>query len=171
MTAYWAHVLPEKMDDTIEILADILRPSLREEDFISEKQVILEEIAMYDDQPFWVLYEHAMERFYGEHPLSHRVLGTKKTVGDMTRDQIADYFSKRYASDNTVFAIAGSFDFNEVVDRISKECSSWTRSTPTRERIRRKSLRDDSELTLPDLGQAYLVMLSEAPGVRRDRIG
>ena len=56
MTAYWAHVLPEKMDDTIEILADILRPSLRQDDFTSEKQVILEEIAMYDDQPFWVVY-------------------------------------------------------------------------------------------------------------------
>lgn len=168
MTAYWAHVLPENMENTIEILADILRPSLREEDFSSEKQVILEEIAMYDDQPFWVLYEHALERFYGKHPLAHRVLGTKKTVGDMTRDQLADYFSKQYASNNMVFAIAGSFDFNEVVDRISKECSNWTPSTPTRERAQRELIHDDSEITLPDLGQAYLVMLSEAPGAESD---
>ena len=168
MTAYWAHVLPEKMDDTIEILADILRPSLREEDFTSEKQVILEEIAMYDDQPFWVLYEHALERFYGTHPLSHRVLGTKQTVDDMTRDQLADYFLKRYASDNTVFAIAGSFDFDDVVDRISRECSTWTPSEPTRERATRKIVHDDSDITLPDLGQAYLIMLSEAPGAESD---
>ena len=168
MTAYWAHVLPEKMDDTIEILSDILRPSLREEDFTSEKQVILEEIAMYDDQPFWVLYEHAMERFYGTHPLSHRVLGTKETVGDMTRDQIAEYFSRRYSSDNTVFAIAGAFDFDEVVDRISRECSEWTPSGPIREHASRDLVEDDSDITLPDLGQAYLVMLSEAPGAESD---
>ncbi len=168
MTAYWAHVLPEKMDDTMEILADILRPSLREEDFSSEKQVILEEIAMYDDQPFWVLYEHAMERFYGSHPLAHRVLGTKKTVGEMTRDQLADYFSNRYASDNTIFAIAGAFDFDEVVDRISRECSNWVPTKPVRERRPRETVSNESDLTIPDLGQAYLVMLSEAPGVESD---
>ena len=168
MTAYWAHVLPEKMDDTIEILADILRPSLRQDDFTSEKQVILEEIAMYDDQPFWVVYEHAMERFYGKHPLGHKVLGTKQTVGDMTRDQLADYFSSRYASDNTVFAIAGAFDFDQVVERISRECSSWTPSSPTRNRASREVVQDDSDMTIPDLGQAYLVMLADAPGVESD---
>ena len=156
------------MDATIEILSDILEPSLRQDDFTSEKQVILEEIAMYDDQPFWVVYEHAMERFYGTHPLGHRVLGTKQTVGDMTRDQLAEYFSRRYASDNMVFAIAGAFDFDQVVERISNECSEWTPSSPTRERTSRQLVRDDSDITLPDLGQAYLVMLSDAPGVESD---
>ena len=168
MTAYWAHVLPEKMDDTIEILADILRPSLRQDDFTSEKKVILEEIAMYDDQPFWVIYEHAMERFYGDHPLGHRVLGTKQTVGDMTRDQLAEYFECRYSSDNTVFAIAGAFDFDQVVERISRECSKWTPSSPTRERASRRMIQDDSDMTIPDLGQSYLVMLADAPGVESD---
>ena len=168
MTAYWAHVLPEKMDDTIEILADILRPSLRQDDFTSEKKVILEEIAMYDDQPFWVIYEHAMERFYGDHPLGHRVLGTKQTVGDMTRDQLAEYFTCRYSSDNTVFAIAGAFDFDQIVERISRECSSWIPSSPTRERASRRMIQDDSDMTIPDLGQAYLVMLADAPGVESD---
>ena len=44
------------------------------------KGVILEEIAMYDDQPFWVLFEQGLERYFGGHPLAHRVLGTKQTV-------------------------------------------------------------------------------------------
>ena len=57
MTAYWIHLLPEHLGRGISVLADILRPALRQSDFDSEKQVILEEIAMYEDQPFWVLYE------------------------------------------------------------------------------------------------------------------
>ena len=109
-----------------------------------------------------------MERFYGKHPLGHKVLGTKQTVGDMTRDQLADYFSSRYASDNTVFAIAGAFDFDQVVERISRECSSWTPSSPTRNRASREVVQDDSDMTIPDLGQAYLVMLADAPGVESD---
>ena len=59
-TAYYAHVPFDALDPALEILADILRPSLRTADFDEEKQVILEEIAMYDDQPFWVLYEKGL---------------------------------------------------------------------------------------------------------------
>ena len=77
LTAFHAHALPEHLPAAGEILADILRPALRQEDFDDEKAVILEEIAMYEDHPFWKLYERAMETYYDGHPLSHRVLGTK----------------------------------------------------------------------------------------------
>jgi predicted Zn-dependent peptidase len=80
MTAFHAHVLPEHLSAAIEILSDILRPALRKEDFEEERGVILEEIAMYEDNPFMGLYEQMMEAYYKEHPLAHRVLGTKKTV-------------------------------------------------------------------------------------------
>ena len=55
MTAFWGASLPESIVEVHDILADILRPALRQEDFDAEKSVILEEIAMYDDQPIWVL--------------------------------------------------------------------------------------------------------------------
>ena len=72
-TNYWAHVLPEFLPDAIDLLADILRPALRQEDFDMEKNVILEEIGMYADRPFWVAYEHAMARFFAGHPLGRRI--------------------------------------------------------------------------------------------------
>ncbi|MFO0873499.1 MAG: hypothetical protein U0575_05950 [Phycisphaerales bacterium] len=77
-----------------------MRPSLRPADFDEEK-VILEEIAMYDDQPFWVLYEHAMEAYYGDHPLAHRVLDEGVDRG-ARRDEMRRYFEHRYSADNTV---------------------------------------------------------------------
>ena len=78
LTAFHAHVLPEHIFSAIEILSDILRPALRTEDFEEERGVILEEIAMYEDNPFMGLYERMMVSYYKGHPLSHRVLGTKK---------------------------------------------------------------------------------------------
>jgi predicted Zn-dependent peptidase len=86
MTAFHAHVLPENTNGALDVLCDIMRPALREKDFDEEKGVILEEIAMYDDNPFWVLWEHANERYFGSHPLGHRVLGTRETVKAMQRD-------------------------------------------------------------------------------------
>ena len=87
MTAFWGAGLPEVLSDIHNTLADILRPSLRQQDFDDEKKVIVEEIAMYDDQAFWVLYESAMEQYYGKSPLGHRVLGTPETIDHMQRDE------------------------------------------------------------------------------------
>src|SRR4051794_40006165 len=64
-TVYYAAVLPEYLPRAVDILADILRPSLRQEDFDTEKQVILEEIKMYEDQPGSVAGENARRIYYG----------------------------------------------------------------------------------------------------------
>ena len=60
MTCFHAHVLPEHLPAAVDMLADILRPALRQADFDEEKGVILEEIAMYEDNPFMALYERMM---------------------------------------------------------------------------------------------------------------
>ena len=163
MTAFWIHLLPENLDQGIRILADILRPALRQEDFDSEKQVILEEIAMYNDQPFWVLYEHAMEKFYGQHPLAHRVLGTEETIKALQRDQMEEYFKNRYSSDNTVLAAAGAIDFDALVALAKEVCASWKPTKPNRLNPQRVDVVETSSLQLPSLSQAYLLMLAPAP--------
>ena len=86
MTAFYAHVLPERTPDALALLGAMMRPALRQSDFDTEKGVILEEIAMYRDNPFWVLYEQCVEKRYGPHGRGHRVLGTETTVGEMDRD-------------------------------------------------------------------------------------
>src|SRR3954471_12903446 len=80
MTAYYANVLPEFTERAIEHLSRLLRPGIRVEDFTTEKKVILEEIAMYLDDPGHRLYESLMETHFGNHPLSMSVLGTAESI-------------------------------------------------------------------------------------------
>src|SRR5271166_5071637 len=78
-TVFHAAVLPEYLPQAIDILADILRPSLRDEDFDTEKKVIIEEIGMYDDQPTWSAYDNAKRIYFVDHPLGNSILGTKES--------------------------------------------------------------------------------------------
>lgn len=171
MTCFHATVLPEHLlgdGGACELLSDMLRPALRQEDFDTEKNVILEEIAMYQDNPFWVLYERAMEEHFGAsgkvHPLGHRVLGTKQTITDLASAQMRDYFEHRYSADNTVVALAGKIDFDAAVSEINQRCGPWQRTgaarTPGSPPIADKlfELRDEK------VNRAYLIVLASAPG-------
>jgi predicted Zn-dependent peptidase len=128
-TVYYAAVLPEYMPKSLEILADILRPSLRIEDFTTEKEVILEEIGMYDDQPGWVASDHARQIYYGKHPLGNSVLGTNESITALTRDQMQAYFDRRYAANNIVLSVAGHFDRKQLIDLATEACSGWNTAT------------------------------------------
>src|SRR5271168_5586732 len=66
-TVFHAAVLPEYLPQAVDILSDILRPSLRDEDFNTEKNVIIEEIGMYEDQPGSCAYENAKRLFFADH--------------------------------------------------------------------------------------------------------
>ena len=169
VTCFYAQVLPEMIDDAIGLLGTMMRPALRNEDFDTEKQVILEEIAMYQDNPFWVLYEEALDRYFRPHGLSHRVLGTKDSVSAMSRDQMARYFSDRYASDNTVLSVAGAVDFDRVCETAERVCGAWTPSGATRDGAAPPINRERFELTDPGVSRGYLLGLAPAPGVEDDR--
>src|SRR6516225_7209831 len=92
MTAYYANVLPEFTERGIEHLAHLLRPAIRVEDFTTEKKVILEEIAMYLDDPGHRLYERLMEAHFGNHPLSMSVLGSNDSITKLEQPQMKEYF-------------------------------------------------------------------------------
>lgn len=165
MTAYYAHVLPEYLDPATEILADILRPALRDADFEEERGVILEEIAMYEDQPMWVLYEHAMELYYRDHPLAHRVLGTKDSIRALSRDAMARYFEERYSADNCVVAVAGRVDFDALAARIGSLCGAWRPTRPQRVRPELRVAPCEDSLRLASATRHYLLLGAPAPGL------
>ena len=169
LTAYHAHVLPERLPAALEILADILRPALRQKDFDEEKGVILEEIAMYADQPFWVGYEAMMEHLYEGHPLSHRVLGTSETVRALTREQMARYLASRYSADNTVLVAAGRLDFDALVEDARRLCGHWNAARPSRDHPAWKPGTASAALRLRNTARAYLLLSMPAPSIQDDR--
>ncbi|TVQ55809.1 MAG: insulinase family protein [Phycisphaerales bacterium] len=165
ITAFWAHSLPESLPKAGEILSDILRPALRQEDFDAEKKVIMEEIAMYQDVPFWILYERALEVYYDQHPLAHRVLGTPETIAPMPRDGMLEYFQRRYSADNTTVALAGKVDFDRMVELVERHCGEWQRTDTKREQPKFTPLPNEFTLEHEAVNRAYLLMVSPAPSL------
>ncbi len=165
ITCFYASVLPEVLPQATDILADILRPALRQEDFDTEKNVILEEIAMYKDSPFWVLYEKAMEAYYADHPLGYRVLGTDDTVGDLGRDAMQAYFDHRYSADNTVVSLAGNADFDTVCAQVSDLCGGWSRTGAVRDTKRPGAKPNDLVIEDENVARAYLLTVAPAPAL------
>jgi predicted Zn-dependent peptidase len=129
-TVFHATVLPEYVPQAVDVLADILRPSLRKEDFDMEKSVILDEIARYDVQPAYACYDKAKQIFFGKHALGQSVLGTTESIAALKREQMVDYFQRRYVAPNILVVAAGHFDWPDFVKLIEGKCSEW-QSGPT----------------------------------------
>src|SRR4051812_11654523 len=94
-TVFYAAILPEYLPAAVDLLADILRPSLRAEDFETEKEVIIEEIGMYDDQPMWSAYDLSRQLYFANHPLGNSVLGTQESTRALSCEQMRTYFRRR----------------------------------------------------------------------------
>ncbi|MEL7473232.1 MAG: pitrilysin family protein [Planctomycetota bacterium] len=169
VTCFYAQVLPERLDAAVDLLGTMMRPALRQDEFDTEKGVILEEIAMYKDEPFWVLYEAVQAAYYADHPLAHRVLGTNETVTALQRDQMRGYFDQRYSADNTTLALAGRLDFDAMVERANARCGGWQTTGVTRDHGKPAPSGVDVSLTDDAVSRGYLLALSPAPAAQDER--
>jgi len=167
-TVFYASVLPEYQEASIDLLADIMRPSLREEDFLMEKKVILEEIQMYADQPPFGMDDKIKELHYGNHPLARSVLGTAETVSALKVDQMRTYFESRYSPSNLYVAAAGRLDFDALVDQVASRCGDWL-SRPIQREIPPPASRSGFQCVhRPSATQQYILQLADAPASEDD---
>lgn len=162
-TVFYISVLPELQTQAVDLLADILRPSLREEDFNTEKKVILEEIKMYADQPPFGVDEKCRELFFKGHPLSRSVLGTAESVGGLTVSQMRAYFETRYSPGNIVVAASGAVDFEKFAGDIRQRCGGWEPKPVSRQTFRPAGCAGKKSFLRPSSAQEYLFLLSDAP--------
>jgi predicted Zn-dependent peptidase len=165
-TVYHAMVLPEFLPQIVDVLADIMRPSLRQDDFDTEKQVILDEIVRYDVQPAWASFDLARKNFYGTHPLGNSVLGTTESVTALTREQMADYFGRRYVASNIVAVAAGNFDWDQYVEVIEKATAHWPTGAANRPGRTETSGVGGWHIAAKSpekVAQQYVTMISAAP--------
>ncbi len=169
MTAYYANVLPEFTEKSLEHLSHLLRPAIRNEDFDTEKKVILEEIAMYLDDPGHRIYERLMEAHFGNHPLSMSVLGPAETIRNLQRDQMADYFKRRYGPGNMVLSTTGRLDFDEVVSLAEKYMGDWPHVDAPR--VQPEPLYKPQRLDMTDakLNRQYTMGMTPGPSAQDER--
>ncbi len=116
-TSVYARVIDEHVPDAFDVLADIVfRPALRDID--SERAVILEEIAMYEDEPQEKVFDLLGEAVFPGHPLGRAIIGTPEVVGGTSPEEIARFHAARYVPRNVVIAAAGAVEhdaFSELV--------------------------------------------------------
>ena len=124
-TVYFGRVLPECQARLIDLLTDMMRPALRNDDFEMEKKVILEEIAMYKDNPASVAYWEGLELFANGHPSGNSVLGTTESISVLERDQMMSYFERRYSPGNIMVGLTGAFDWDAAVRQIEESTRDW----------------------------------------------
>ncbi|HEY1375680.1 MAG TPA: pitrilysin family protein [Gemmataceae bacterium] len=163
-TVFHAAVLPEYLPQAVDLLADILRPSLRQEDFDVEKNVIIEEIGMYDDQANWAAYDRTKQLYFADHPLGNTILGTPDSITALTRDQMAAYHARRYVAPNVTVAAAGRFDFERLVDLVAKACGTWEAGLVGRQGVRPTAGSRQSRVVPKErFLQEQLVLMSPGP--------
>lgn len=167
-TVYYASVLPEYQEASIDILADIMRPSLRQEDFDMEKKVILEEIQMYLDQPPFGMDDRIKELHLGKHPLAKSVLGTSTSITDLARDKMHAYFASRYSPGNVFVAAAGKVNFPALIEQVAARCGDWKPQPAPRDVPRASSTRKFELVQRPTTTQQYVLQIADAPSSEDD---
>ncbi len=115
-TCYYARVLDADLPLAIDIVSDMVTSSLIEpKDVDAERGVILEEIAMNDDDPSDTVHEAFAAQLFGDTPLGRPILGTVDSINSLTRGQIAEHYAARYRPENLVVAAAGNVEHEAVV--------------------------------------------------------
>jgi predicted Zn-dependent peptidase len=118
-TCYYARVLDEDLPLAIDVLSDMVTGSLIEpKDVDAERGVILEEIAMNEDDPADLVHEAFAAKLFGDTPLGRPILGTVDSINAISRDRIAEHYHARYTPDSLVVAAAGNLAHESVVELI-----------------------------------------------------
>ncbi|TGD87060.1 insulinase family protein [Mycolicibacterium sp. CH28] len=115
-TCYYAHVLDDDLEMAVDLVADVvLNGVCASHDVELERDVVLEEIAMRDDDPEDALGDVFLTAMFGDHPLGRPVIGSVESVSAMTRSQLHSFHVRRYIPERMVVAVAGNIDHDEVV--------------------------------------------------------
>lgn len=124
-TCYYIKVLDEHLPIAIEVLADMFfHSNLDKDELDKERNVIMEEISMYDDTPEDLVHELMARASYGNHSLGSTILGTEMNLSAMGTEDLRKYMKENYHLQNTIISIAGNVNEN-VFDLLEKHFSSF----------------------------------------------
>ena len=162
-TLFYAAVIPEYVGRTFELLAALLYPSLRDDDFETEKQVILEEIGMYEDMPAYVANEHAMRTQFRGHPLGMSILGPADVIQALSSEQMRGYHRRRYRAGNITLAGAGRIELSLLADFARTYCSHWPGGVADRDITCPPRAGGTQVVVRPQAQQEHVAMMAAGP--------
>ena len=125
-TVYWAKAPRDHFAPTLDTLSDMLLHSKFDpSDIEKERQVIVEEIHMTEDEPDQKACQLIDTVLWPDHPLGRDIAGTEETVGVISRNDMRKYMAEHYLPENTVVAIAGGLAQKDIVATVGEKLGSW----------------------------------------------
>lgn len=162
-TCYYAHVLDEDLPLAVDMLCDVVFDAVNAAaDVDVERSVVLEEIAMRDDDPEDLLHELFSAAVLGDHPLGRSVLGTEESITEMSRSRVHGFYRRSYAPPKMVIAVAGNVEHTKVLRLLRKAIGDRLggEDAPAPPRTGRTRLPQQRALVLEhdDTEQAHLLL-------------
>jgi predicted Zn-dependent peptidase len=125
-TCFWVRLLDENLAEGLDLLAAMVqRPAFRRPDVESERDVVLEELNMSEDDPEDVVHERFLTEVFHGHPLAYPVLGSRASVESLTGDVLGRYWQRRYRAASSVIAASGHVDHAQLVDLAGDAFAGW----------------------------------------------
>lgn len=168
-TCYYVKLLDSHIDIGIDVLSDmILNSKFNEDDLDKERSVIIEELKMYEDSPEDLAYDLLTENIYKNDPLGMNIIGTEESLKRLNREKLLDYFNKYYVPNNSVIAISGNFNFDEIINKIEEKFKVWKKRDVNVD-IKKAEFRSCFLTKNKDIEQVNLAMSLEAVPLENDK--
>jgi predicted Zn-dependent peptidase len=143
-TCYFAKVLDEHLPLAVDALSDMFFNSQMDPvELAKEKNVILEEISMYEDTPDDKVHDEASRAAFGEHPLAYSILGLEDRLTAMTSDTLRGYMNDNYTLENVVISVAGNVEEKSLLALLEKYFGNFTNSKPAKSILNPPSFHGD----------------------------
>ena len=165
-TCYFARSLDEHLGRAIDVVCDlVLEPIFPEKELAKEKDVVLEEIKMYEDVPDDLIFDRFESVIYKDHNLGRPVIGYPRTVRAFTRDQLTDYIQNQYTPDKTVIAVAGNVDHAKVVRLAEKAFENVSRPNQVISTISVNGYKPNDLVEERAIQQAHMILGTRSYGM------
>lgn len=167
-TCYYAKALSEHVEIVMDVLSDMLIHSLLDpQEIAREKNVVLEEIKRYKDQPEDTVHDIFAQTLWKNHPLGRPIIGTSRTVSSLTREHIQEYMQTHYTPDKIVVSVAGNVAHAEVVELASRFLGGIS-GPPYRRRVRKPQPSGVSKTVRRRTEQVHFCLGGQGFGQRED---
>ena len=168
ITAYYIQMLSNKIGTGIEILSDMfMNSTFTEENLEKERNVIIEEIRMYDDIPEEIIHDENV-KYAVTGVQSNSVLGTIESLKGITRERFLKYFNEQYVASNLVISVAGKVDVDEIYNLLNKGLGKFRGSSFRRDIDTSFTINGGENIIKKDTNQVHLCFNTRGNGVKDD---
>lgn len=155
-TVYYVQMLSNRLKEGIEVLTDMfLNSTFSEENLEKEKNVVIEEIRMYDDIPEEIVHDRNTALVI-DGVQGNIVLGSEKSIREMTREKLVKYFKEQYRPENIVISIAGNFSYEDISEILNNGLGTIENISPEREYNGTMEIRSIENKITKDTNQIHL---------------